>query len=409
MNNSASLLQAAQQAIKSGQRQQARELLHQVIRLDPDQHRAWLWLAGLAPSPKISLGYIARAAAIKPDDPAVKKARAWAEARLTALPAAPALPVTATSPLAVPAPTPAAAPVTIVAPAAAKAATAVKRNPNKAQRSRRFLIAFTAGLVLIALALSASLFWLMADGRTPSVAASVPNNLLLIETALSTPITGDNEASNQQPHGALVDAPTALPTSTVMPTARPSATAEPVQPKAIAQIIVENSNEAIAPLPTWTLTPVPSPTPTPSPTFAPTALSANTQVVTSRPSGVAINERWIDVNLSTQTLTAYEGNQAVRSTLISSGRANTPTVTGSFRIYVRYRSQDMDGYRLGFNYYLKDVPYVQYFYGNYGLHGTYWHNNFGTPMSHGCVNLPTPEAEWLFNWAGIGTLVYVHY
>jgi lipoprotein-anchoring transpeptidase ErfK/SrfK len=48
-----------------------------------------------------------------------------------------------------------------------------------------------------------------------------------------------------------------------------------------------------------------------------------------------------------------------------------------------------------------------YFYQGYALHGTYWHNNFGTPMSHGCVNMPTPEAEWAFNWASIGTPVIV--
>ena len=50
-----------------------------------------------------------------------------------------------------------------------------------------------------------------------------------------------------------------------------------------------------------------------------------------------------------------------------------------------------------------------YFYKGYGLHGTYWHNNFGTPMSHGCVNLATGDAGWLFSWASVGTVVNVHY
>ena len=50
-----------------------------------------------------------------------------------------------------------------------------------------------------------------------------------------------------------------------------------------------------------------------------------------------------------------------------------------------------------------------YFYGGYALHGTYWHANFGHPMSHGCVNLPTAEAEWLFHWADVGTMVNIHY
>jgi lipoprotein-anchoring transpeptidase ErfK/SrfK len=63
----------------------------------------------------------------------------------------------------------------------------------------------------------------------------------------------------------------------------------------------------------------------------------------------------------------------------------------------------------GPGYYLPNVPYVMYFYRGYGLHGTYWHHNIGTPMSHGCVNLPTAEAGWLFNWASVGTKVVTHY
>ena len=63
----------------------------------------------------------------------------------------------------------------------------------------------------------------------------------------------------------------------------------------------------------------------------------------------------------------------------------------------------------GPGYYLPDVPYTMYFYRGYGLHGTYWHNNFGTPMSHGCVNMRTPDARWLFYWAPLGILVNIHY
>jgi lipoprotein-anchoring transpeptidase ErfK/SrfK len=69
----------------------------------------------------------------------------------------------------------------------------------------------------------------------------------------------------------------------------------------------------------------------------------------------------------------------------------------------------MNGYLLGYDYYLEGVPYVMYFYRDYAIHGTYWHNNFGTPMSHGCVNVNTPDAGWLFNWAPVGTVVNVHH
>lgn len=109
------------------------------------------------------------------------------------------------------------------------------------------------------------------------------------------------------------------------------------------------------------------------------------------------------VDLSDQTLYAYEGDTLVHSVIISSGLPRTPTVTGTYKIYARYKSADMSGP----GYYLKDVPYVMYFYQGYGLHGTYWHSNFGQPMSRGCVNLPTPEAEWAYNWSDYGTPVIV--
>jgi lipoprotein-anchoring transpeptidase ErfK/SrfK len=78
-------------------------------------------------------------------------------------------------------------------------------------------------------------------------------------------------------------------------------------------------------------------------------------------------------------------------------------VLGDYNIYVKYVADDMQGA----DYFLPQVPYTMYFYQGYGIHGTYWHNSFGRPMSHGCVNLPTPEAEWFFNWAEVGTLVRV--
>jgi lipoprotein-anchoring transpeptidase ErfK/SrfK len=116
-------------------------------------------------------------------------------------------------------------------------------------------------------------------------------------------------------------------------------------------------------------------------------------------------ERWIDVNLSEQRVYAYEGDVVVNSFLVSTGVAETPTVTGEYQIYVKVRIQDMSGP----GYYLPDVPWVMYFYEEYGFHGTYWHNNFGTPMSRGCVNMRIDDAAWLYDWASVGTTVNVHY
>lgn len=158
--------------------------------------------------------------------------------------------------------------------------------------------------------------------------------------------------------------------------------------------------------PTATSTPSPTPTFTPSPTPQPTKTPKPPVNQKSRfPSDISANQRWIDLDLSKQKLYAYEGNKVVRKFVVSTGTWVTPTVTGTYRIYVKYRSAHMSGP----GYYLPNVPYTMYFYKGYGIHGTYWHNNFGTPMSHGCVNMRTDEAGWLFNWASVGTIVNIHY
>jgi lipoprotein-anchoring transpeptidase ErfK/SrfK len=106
-------------------------------------------------------------------------------------------------------------------------------------------------------------------------------------------------------------------------------------------------------------------------------------------------EKWIEVNVTAQQVTAWEGDVPVFTFTGSTGLPNTPTVLGEFRIYWKLKSTLMTGP----GYYLPDVPYTMYFYKGYSLHGTYWHNNFGQPMSHGCVNLETGDAQKLFEWA----------
>lgn len=127
------------------------------------------------------------------------------------------------------------------------------------------------------------------------------------------------------------------------------------------------------------------------------------------------------MDLTQQRLTAYQGNTPVFEATVSTGLPKTPTVVGQFRIYWKLTAADMAGP----GYYLRDVPYTMYFHSGYALHGTYWHSNFGQPMSHGCVNLRTEDAEWLFDWvdpslpdgsgsvrsnnSNPGTLVVVHH
>lgn len=162
------------------------------------------------------------------------------------------------------------------------------------------------------------------------------------------------------------------------------------------------------PTPTETPTPTPSPTPTitetPTPTATPTPRPAFSWDYSTDPSEMADEGRWIDVDLSAQRVTAYDGSEPVMEFIVSTGTSAHPTVTGQFRIYIKLRSTPMSGP----GYYLPGVPFTMYFYKGYALHGTYWHSNFGVPMSHGCVNFRTSDAEWLFNWAEVGTLVNVH-
>lgn len=122
--------------------------------------------------------------------------------------------------------------------------------------------------------------------------------------------------------------------------------------------------------------------------------------------GAADESKWIEVDLSDQTLRAHQGDSTVFETKISSGKFGR-TPPGEFRIWMKLRYTLMQGgvRGTGSYYYLPNVPYTMFFYNDktpkwkgYGLHGTYWHNNFGQPMSHGCVNLPTDMAEKLFYW-----------
>lgn len=108
----------------------------------------------------------------------------------------------------------------------------------------------------------------------------------------------------------------------------------------------------------------------------------------------------IVVDLFKQVFYAYEGGELVFSAPVSTGLAWYPTPLGTYRIYVKILRYKMEGgdKDKGTYYYLANVPHIQYFWKGYGLHGAYWHNNFGTPMSRGCVNLSLPDAEWLFNW-----------
>ena len=112
-------------------------------------------------------------------------------------------------------------------------------------------------------------------------------------------------------------------------------------------------------------------------------------------------EKWIDISLDEQRVRAWEGNKLVMEFPISSGLW-APTPKGTFNIWSKTRSQSMVGgsKEMGTYYNLPNVPNNMFFYQGYALHGAYWHNNFGHPMSHGCVNEPLASAAQIFEWAG---------
>jgi lipoprotein-anchoring transpeptidase ErfK/SrfK len=129
----------------------------------------------------------------------------------------------------------------------------------------------------------------------------------------------------------------------------------------------------------------------------------------SRPEGVEA-ERWISINLYEQTLAVYENGEMVYATLVSTGLDGWWTQPGTFQVYEKLESDPMQGAFTADRsdyYYLEDVPWILYFDQARALHGAYWHNGYGYPRSHGCVNLSPADAQWLYNWAGVGTYVYV--
>ncbi|MFH0864137.1 MAG: L,D-transpeptidase [Candidatus Gottesmanbacteria bacterium] len=133
-----------------------------------------------------------------------------------------------------------------------------------------------------------------------------------------------------------------------------------------------------------------------APVSLPVAVVADSNVL-----GVvqAQGEKWIEIDLSDQKLYAHEGDNIVYTFLVSTGKWGA-TPIGDFRIWVKLRYSTMSGgdKSIGTYYYLPNVPYVMFFHNAFALHGTYWHNNFGTPMSHGCVNLSTIDAGKLYYW-----------
>jgi len=139
-------------------------------------------------------------------------------------------------------------------------------------------------------------------------------------------------------------------------------------------------------------TPVAAP---PTPAVAP--------VESTDPDRIPMPRHWVRVDLSEQTLTAYEGRVAVRTFIVSTGDADHPTLKGRYRVKAKWEKIDV----IGKDYYFHDVPYFIKYSGPYAIHGATWHDDFGTPVSHGCVNMRVEDAKWVFEFLGVGDIVEI--
>lgn len=347
----------ARRLLRQGKRHEARLWAQRAVSLAPDDEEPWLYLAALA-SPRASLSYLQRALEINPRSQRARKGMHWAIQRLddsyaTSRPA--------------------------IRQDVRKQPLKARPLPSKRRISRNFVLPL---LITALLFLVGSLVWY---AYPPLSKAFSPDNALTFA-----------QISVFRASQTPTPTPTFTPTSTTTPTPTSTNTHTPTP--------TDTPTETPTPTDTPTETPTSTPTETPLPTNTPTPLDPGPENPVL-PSGVAADERWIDVNLSTQRVYAYEGTNLIRSFVVSTGTSQYPTVTGQYRIYIKLRYTNMSGP----GYFLRDVPYTMYFYRGYGLHGTYWHSNFGTPMSHGCINLTIDDSAWLFDFASVGTLVNIHY
>jgi lipoprotein-anchoring transpeptidase ErfK/SrfK len=378
------LIAKAREALRRGDKVSARQLGEKAAYLAPKMEDVWLVLAASDPNPHEALAYARKAVELNPQSTRARRGVEWASEQLKG-----------TQALKDPNPVP-----SKIVPNQVEAVTSLPKRRAyqtvvampllKSNGSNWLLPALLigAGFMVVSflafLALASPMFSTLINSVNPP---SAPRQEILwasveiakpgvapIDVSSFAPAPGD---SSTVPNQSPLDAP---PNAVSTPTPTDVATEEPTPaatetPGMMAMEIIEDTptSEYVPPKP-------------------PVAVSGN-------------GARWIDVDLTNQMVYAYEGDVVVNSFIVSTGVARTPTVTGEYKIYVKVRVQDMRGP----GYHLRDVPYVMFFYKDYGLHGTYWHNNFGIPMSRGCVNLTIDDAAWLFSWASVGTVVNVHY
>lgn len=379
------LVLKAREALRRGDKPSAWKMGEQAAMLAPEMEDVWLILAAADSDPNEALAYAQKALEINPSSTRAHKAVEWAtnQAKQTQVTHEAAVSFARIAP----------------------AITPVSGAPqSKAKSSNRSLV-FAASL--FALLICAVLAFAAYSAVTHPALASFLNHAAVpahenhwASMKISKP-SGPAVSRSIVAQAASTATPKAIEKSPTPAPTEAAATSAPVEAATAEPTEAATTTPEITETPGTMAMSIVEDTPT-SAYVAPGAPVPSGELPSVAQSG---NTRWIDVDLTNQAVYAYEGSNMVNSFLVSTGTWQYPTVTGQYNVYVKYRYADMHGP----GYFLPNVPYVMYFYKSYGLHGTYWHHNFGHPMSHGCVNLQTDDAGWLFNWASVGTLVNVHY
>jgi lipoprotein-anchoring transpeptidase ErfK/SrfK len=376
-------IENAKQAYRKGQRLEARQLASKAIHLNPNSEEPWLVLAALASS-DARLYYLRRALALNPVNPVTIRAL---NARLQLKPAAHSLIKDA------PRPSRSDDSGEFQSRKSKRTLSRDRKHPRSPLDSAlRYMGILNFGLV--------GIFAILATNTPIDNILCYAQSISMLQIAsplqnvLMQPIQADS------PTSSAISKPTftAMPTDTIIPSQTASPTPSPTATQTTSPTITET------PLPTETPTSVPTNTPLPTETPIPEPTQAIPHPGDNIPSGISDDEHWIDVDLSEQTLYAYSGEQFVNSFVISSGAPYTSTPLGQYTIYIKYRVKSMRGS----DYYYPDVPYQMYFNMDYGIHTAYWHNDFGTPVSHGCINMREEDAGWLFDWSSVGTIISIH-
>ena len=383
-NEARELIASAREALRRGDKESAWKLGEQAALSAPDFEDAWLILAASDPDPQDALAYAQKALEVNPASTRARKAIDWAKAQVRTVEPISDDPLGDLREAS-------------IAPVETPVEPASPPPPVRKSRSRTWIFAAAIlGLLLCAL----FVFSAYTAVTHPAFASILERVALPTQESLAAPVELAKPSATPVEAGSLVQ--DVVTTPTARPTEKPPTSVPSATPTLEA---TEAPTDAASPAPQATEIPgqlvMEAVEDTPTSEYVPPSSSAPLPEIALSGNG----ERWIDVDLTNQYVYAYEGDVVVNSFIVSTGTWRTPTVTGQYKIYVKYRAAKMSGP----GYYLPNVPYIMYFYKGYGLHGTYWHNNFGTPMSHGCVNLRTDDAAWLYEWASVGTLVNVHY